>query len=210
MSIFRNVSEVQPPEDLIHLPGDIGLLMGGLERNKCAITIEGDQGAGKSRFVFDLANAFAAVSMKVGVFSLEMAANSSTVKKYLEEYIDGHCAANVQITDKLPDGMNTIRQAASIFDVIVIDSFGKATQNNGELDKLRNEFPQTIWIPIFQRTTSGEIRGGTKAIFDASTNCEVIKVDEHFVNNYACCTKNRYGPTGLRYNIYDKTINIAQ
>lgn len=204
--IFKPIDQVKPPENTITLPGDLGEFFGQLERNKCAITLEGDAGAGKSQFVMILANAFASLNMKVGIFSLEMGANSDVVKRYRDNYIAPENRLRVLISDELPDGMNTIRQAGGYFDVVIIDSFGKATGDNSELDKLRNSFPGTIWVPIFQRTSSGEIRGGTKAIFDASVNVEAVKVDDTFQNNYVFCSKNRYGATGQKYLISQQKL----
>ena len=51
------------------------------------------------------------------------------------------------------------------------------------------------------------IRGGTAPLFDAGINIEVVKVDDTFVNNYAVTTKNRYGVTGIKYNISQKAID---
>ena len=86
--------------------------------------------------------------------------------------------------------------------MIIIDSWNKLNVHSSQFDKLRKDFPDTIFIVIFQRTTQGTIRGGTAPLFDAGINLEVVKVDDSFKNNYAVATKNRYGETGLQYNIY--------
>jgi hypothetical protein len=70
----------------------------------------------------------------------------------------------------------------------------------------RFKFPDTIFIIIFQRTTQGTIRGGTAPLFDAGINLEVVKVDDTFINNYVVATKNRYGVTGIKYNITQQKI----
>ena len=88
----------------------------------------------------------------------------------------------------------------------IIDSFNKLNAHSSLFDKLRKEFPDTIFIVIFQRTTQGTIRGGTAPLFDAGINLEVLKVDDTFRNNYAVATKNRYGETGLQYNIQSRKL----
>jgi hypothetical protein len=74
-----------------------------------------------------------------------------------------------------------------------------------EFDNLRNDFPNTVWIVLFQRTSGNKIRGGTKPLYDAGINIDVVKADESFVNNYAITTKNRYGQS-YKYNISSKKI----
>ena len=123
-----------------------------------------------------------------------------------EEYLEAENRDNIFITDQLPEGFDTIRKAAGEFDVIVIDSWNKLHVKSSEFDGLRKEFPNTIFIIIFQRTTQGTIRGGTAPLFDSGINLEVVKVDDTFVKNYAVAAKNRYGITGIQYNITQKKI----
>lgn len=183
------------------MQGDLGRLLGDLERFELAITLEGDQGGGKTRFSYQLANAFADIGMNVAMFSLEIGRKSDLVRRMREEYLEEENRADIFITDQLPEGFDTIRKAARDFDVIIIDSWNKLYVKSSEFDRLRKEFPDTIFIIIFQRTTQGTIRSGTAPLFDAGINLEVVKVDDTFMNNYAAATKNRYGVTGIKYNI---------
>ena len=123
-----------------------------------------------------------------------------------EEYVHPSNRDKIFITDQLPDGFETIRKSAKDFDVVIIDSWNKLNAHSSLFDKLRKEFPDTIFIVIFQRTTQGTIRGGTAPLFDAGINLEVVKVDDTFRNNYAVATKNRYGETGLQYNIQSRKL----
>ncbi len=75
-----------------------------------------------------------------------------------------------------------------------------------DFDSLRKQFPNTIFIVIFQRTTQKTIRGGTAPLYDAGINIEVVKADDSFKNNYAVTTKNRYGVTGVQFGIHSQTI----
>ncbi|WP_208746778.1 hypothetical protein [Aquimarina algiphila] len=59
---------------------------------------------------------------------------------------------------------------------------------------------------IFQRVTQKTIREGTAPLFDADINIEIIKADDTFRNNYVITSKNRYGVTGIKYNIFSKNI----
>ena len=206
--LFDSMNEIDetPSENSFRLAGDLGVLLGDLERFELAITLEGDQGGGKTRFSYQLANGFADIDMKVAMFSLEIGRKSDLVRRMKEEYLEPENRNNIFITDQLPDGFDTIRKAAKDFDVIIIDSWNKLHVKSIELDGLRKEFPNTIFVIIFQRTTQGTIRGGTAPLFDSGINLEVVKVDDTFINNYTVATKNRYGATGLQFNITQKKI----
>ncbi|WP_456459165.1 hypothetical protein [Reichenbachiella sp.] len=207
-SIFESMDHIQsdPSEDSFKLPGDLGKLLGDLERFELAITLEGDQGGGKTRFGYQLADAFAALGNKIAIFSLEIGKRSDLIRRMREEYVHPSNQDKIFITDQLPDGFETIRNSAKDFDVVIIDSWNKLNVHSSLFDKLRKEFPETIFIVIFQRTTQGTIRGGTAPLFDAGINLEVVKVDDTFRNNYAVATKNRYGETGLQYNIHSREL----
>ncbi|GAB4235491.1 MAG: hypothetical protein Tsb0034_09630 [Ekhidna sp.] len=203
-SIFESMTDIEsgPSETSFQLSGDLGKLLGDLERFELAITLEGDQGGGKTRFGYQLADAFAELGNQIAVFSLEIGKRSDLIRRMREEYVDPTNQRKIFITDQLPDGFETIRKASKQFDVVIIDSWNKLNVHSSQFDKLRKDFPNTIFIVIFQRTTRGTIRGGTAPLFDAGINLEVVKVDDTFKNNYAVGTKNRYGETGLQYNIY--------
>ncbi|MGK7390268.1 MAG: hypothetical protein ACNS60_07950 [Candidatus Cyclobacteriaceae bacterium M2_1C_046] len=212
-SLFDSMNEIdeRPSENSFRLVGDLGTLLGDLERFELAITLEGDQGGGKTRFSYQLANGFADIDLKVAMFSLEIGRKSDLVRRMREEYLKAENRDNIFITDQLPEGFDTIRKAAKDFDVIIIDSWNKLHVKSTEFDRLRKEFPNTIFVIIFQRTTQGTIRGGTAPLFDSGINLEVVKVDDTFTNNYAVATKNRYGVTGIQYNITrQKIINTFE
>lgn len=208
MSIFDSINEIkaEPSEKSFRVPDDLGRLLGDLERFELAITLEGDQGSGKTRFGYQLADAFAELGNRIAVFSLEIGKRSDLIRRMREQYVNPSNQNKIFITDQLPEAFETIRKAAKEFDVVVIDSWNKLNVHSSQFDKLRKDFPNTIFIVIFQRTTQGTIRGGTAPLFDAGINLEVVKVDDTFKNNYAVATKNRYGETGLQYNIYSKEL----
>ncbi|WP_299432142.1 antirestriction protein [uncultured Aquimarina sp.] len=192
------------------LPGAIGELLGDLEKFELAITIEGDQGGGKTRFTYQLADAFAEIGNKVAIFTLEIGGKSDLITRMKNEYLSPKNRNRISRADQLPDGYNTITSAVGTFDVIIIDSWNKTGLPSQDFDRLRKEHPDTIFIVIFQRTTQKTIRGGTAPLYDAGINIEVIKVDDTFRNNYAVTTKNRYGITGIKYNISTKEIIGAE
>lgn len=191
-------------QDTFRLKGDLGRFLGDLERYKLAITLEGDQGAGKTQFAFQLANGFADLGMSIGYYALEIGSKSNIVIKNREKLLTPHSRELFSVSEET--SLKDVREKAKVFDVIIIDSWTKLDVDSAEFDKLRNDYPNTIFIVLFQRTTSGKIRGGTKPLYDAGINIMVHKVDNNFINNYAECTKNRYGETGLQYNVSEKVL----
>ena len=183
----------------IKLEGAMGEFLGELEFDKLAITLLGKPGSGKTYFTFDLMRAFSKLGLTIAYYSLEEGINQLTKHK-LEKYglLDQE---NIQLIDR--GAIEDIKKSASQFKVIIIDSWGKLNAPTEEFDVLRNQFPQTIFISIFQQTSSGQMRGGTKAAFDAGINIEAFKEGEERI---AVCTKNRYGMTGLRYGINERRL----
>ncbi|WP_282088263.1 antirestriction protein [Aquimarina algiphila] len=207
-SLFSPMNEQSHSKNsnTFNLKGDLGILLGDIERFELAITIEGDQGGGKTRFTYQLADAFADIGHDVAIFSLEIGSKSDLITRMKEEYLQPQNQHQIFIADQLPKGYKSIEDATKSFDVIIIDSWNKTGLPSQDFDRLRKQHPNTIFIVIFQRTTQKTIRGGTAPLFDAGINIEIIKTDDTFRNNYAITTKNRYGITGIKYNIFNKSI----
>jgi archaellum biogenesis ATPase FlaH len=182
--------------DRINLSGDLGVFLGQIERDKCAITLSGEPGSGKTYLCFDLMSKFVKANFKVCYFSLEEGITQLTQMK-LERY-NLLNAVNLEISESA--NIDDVKRFSNKFDVIIIDSWGKLNADIVEFDKLRINYPKTIFISIFQQTSSGQMRGGTRAAFDAGINIETSKSGE---KRFAVCTKNRYGNTGVKYFIDD-------
>lgn len=201
---FTPVAQVTVPEHTFSLKGDLGRFLGHLERYRLAITLEGEQGSGKTQFAFQLADGFSDLGMKVGFYSLEIGTNSTVMVRNRDLYLQPKNHSKIFITEQ--GSLADLRQKASVFDVVIIDSWTKLDEDSKEFDRLRKDFPNTIWVVIFQRTSANKIRGGTKPLYDAGINIAVYKIDNTFENNYAECTKNRYGETGLKFNVSGKYL----
>lgn len=185
--------------DRIQLSGALGDFIGLLEKDKCAITLTGKPGSGKTYLCFDLISKFIEQDFSVAYFSIEEGITSLTQQK-IEKY-KLQKAEKFKINDQAT--LKDIQNFAEGFDVIVIDSWGKLNADIAEFDKLRMAFPKTIFISIFQLTSSGQMRGGTMAAFDAGINIETSIIDN---KRFAICSKNRYGNTGVKYWIDERVL----
>jgi hypothetical protein len=93
---------------------------------------------------------------------------------------------------------------ASKYDCIVVDSFSKLDVDADEIDQLRNDFPNTMFIFIFQKTTAGTMRGGSRVIFDCTMNIDITR-DKTGVRT-AEMVKSRYGTQGWKYLITEDIV----
>ncbi len=185
----------------IELPGDLGKFLGYVERYEYSILLRGEKGAGKTRMMYQMMNTFAKAGFKVGCFSLEIGKQSNIVKDMRNAYLSPTIAHNVFIADSAPNGLDDIRNAAKQFDVICVDSWGKIPGVKADdFDKLRKEFPKTMFIIIFQSTTNGTARGGSMPEYDAGIVIQVAN------GGRAYCEKNRYSGDDLTYLVFQRKL----
>ncbi|MBN2635999.1 MAG: hypothetical protein JXR61_06995 [Prolixibacteraceae bacterium] len=193
-----------PPEsthDKIDLPGDLGRFLGYVERYEYSILLRGEKGAGKTRMLYQMMNTFAKAGFKVGCFSLEIGKQSNLIRDMRNQYISPTIANSVFIADNVPNGLEDIKAAARQFDVVAIDSWGKIPGTKADdFDKLRKEFPKTMFIVIFQSTTNGTARGGSMPEYDAGIVIQVAN------GGRAYCEKNRYNGEDLTYLVFQRKL----
>jgi len=201
----KSVKENRP--DTFRLKGEIGKLMEDLQRFRMSIVLTGDPHAGKSEFAKQLVNAFIESGFKVGFFDLEQGGMQS---KDTEESINRNIPLKNQsclaVAGEAPNGIDTIKQYADKFDVVVIDSFQKLNIHAKRFDELRLEYPNTIWIVIFQQNAEGGTSGGSASTYDTPIKIKVHRSDHTFVNNYAEIEKNRGNSIGQKYNIFQRKV----
>lgn len=188
------------------LKGELGKLLGNLGEIDCSISLKGDQGAGKSQLMWQMVNSFANAGKRVAVVCPEMNGKSPTISKYRDQYLSKENQQKILFTDAELSVKDLIRLQAD-YDVLFVDSFNLLEDyEQSQFKELCKSDPTKCIIGLFQSTTSGEMRGGNKPEFNAYINLEVVKVDNTFKNNYAICTKNRFGGTGAKYNISKQKI----
>ncbi|BDD03757.1 hypothetical protein [Aureibacter tunicatorum] len=185
--------------DVMRLPGDLGKWMGEIELYEYSMVLRGDKGAGKTRLLFQVMNAFASKGKEIGFFTLEIDASAKLIKDdYKNEYIDKKNQSKILTASECPKGLDSIREAAKVFDVVCIDSWQKIPDiKQDDFDKLRKEFKQTVFIVIFQSNTKGGTRGGNMADYDAQAVCHVKD------GGLAVWEKNRYQGDDLVYGVFD-------
>ncbi|MFD0992379.1 zincin-like metallopeptidase domain-containing protein [Tenacibaculum geojense] len=185
---------------------DINEFLGHIEikqTESVVITSAGGQGSGKTTFAFRLINAFAK-HYTVGHASIEEAPDSNLYWQKADKYIAPERLHNIE-APKI-NSTSDLHKLIENNEVIVIDSFAKMQEieRGFEIDKdLRKKYNGKLFIVIFQQTSDGKMRGGTKSQFDADIVLLTEKF-ERFEENYVYANKNRYQNKSLdqlQYNI---------
>lgn len=102
----------------------------------------------------------------------------------------------VRITDQ--GDIVTVRESAREYDLVMVDSFGKLGCKAEEWDRLRQDYPDTMFLAIFQKTTSGSSRGGASVDYDASMVINLSR-DKNTGRRVAHMRKSHYGTQEWRY-----------
>ena len=199
-----NRTVVKSP-DSFRLPGELGNFLQDIQPFKYSIVLTGDPHAGKTELVTQIINAFCAIKKRVGWWSIEQGGmESKNTKEAIDRNITKENQKYLSVTGEAKNGINTIKEEAKFFDVIVIDSFQKLGVPSTQFDSLRHQFPNKIWVVIFQQNGAGGTRGGVSADYDSPVLIKVHRVDETFKNNYAELLKNRGNQLGLQYLVKAK------
>lgn len=196
------------PENIptFKLMGPLGEFTGMLEQYECGITLEGDQGSGKTQLAYQFANAFLDAGKKVAMLCYELPHDSVPMKRYFKQYVSEVNQPMLRQKSDMPQGLDFIKKIAPAFDVIIIDSWQKTGAKPDEFEHLIKACPNTIFFAIIRRREDGKVKGGNDSKYDGGINIEIEKVDDTFANNYAYTSKNRYGRSGLKYNISQQKL----
>lgn len=196
---LTNLANWKPNTQIRKLKGELGKLIGGYERDRFAIVLRGEKGAGKTRLLCQLLDLFVSDKLKALFLSLEVSPQSELFGNYIS-YIHKSNLKNVSVSGECD--IKSLEEYCKIYDVIAIDSWGKLQDLASQEDfgRLVEKYPNIVWLCIFQSTTAGTARGGIMSEYDSSIVIQVAK------GGNAECEKNRYNSCDLIYNVFDKKI----
>jgi nucleoside-triphosphatase THEP1 len=190
---------------------DIAEFLGEIEikeKESVVISLTGGQGSMKTRMCFQFINALAQ-NYKVGHASIEEHPESSLYYAKAEEYLNQKALQNIEAPEI--KSISDLEKLIQNSDVIIIDSFSKMQEmcKGFEVDKdLRKKYNGKLFIVIFQQTTDGKMRGGSKSQFDADVVLFTEKKSD-YRENYIYTDKNRYQSKPLdtlKFNIFNKKL----
>ena len=194
--------------------GGLADFLGKIEikpKESVAITLDAEQGAGKTRLLFRAVNTFADAGYRCLFNSLEEHPDSALFKEKRNEYIAPQNQDLIHTVGDLPNGFDSLKKLIPYYDVIFIDSWSKYAEINRQLDfdrDLRKAFDGKLFVVIFQRTADGKMRGGSKSAFDGDIIMRMEKSAD-YKDTYAYFNKHRYDArplADLKYNLYSDAL----
>ncbi|MFN3909204.1 MAG: hypothetical protein ACK4JX_09260 [Flavobacterium sp.] len=190
------------------IDGQVGYFLQVVEKKpfeSVVITMDGEQGSGKTTTLYHFLNAFAGPGNKCLFISAEEHYKSHLAKEKIQKYLSLAAQSNISITSEVKS-IDHLYQMIEPFDIIFIDSWQKLQRMVGSIkldEDLRKRFDSKVFVIIFQQTTTGRTKGGAEVVFDGDIIIKMVK-GETFADNYAYFDKNRYTNVPietLRYNI---------
>jgi antirestriction protein ArdC len=188
--------------------GEEGKFLQAVEKkpvHSVVITMDGQQGAGKTTTLYKFMEAFAASGNKCLFISGEEHPSSDLAKEKVNKYLSKQAQQNIETIDEV-ESQEELYKLIDPYEIIFIDSWQKLQRMIGNIrldEDLRKKFNGKVFVIIFQQTTTGRTKGGAEVVFDGDIIIKMIK-EAKFVDNYAYFDKNRYTKVPIetiRYNI---------
>jgi antirestriction protein ArdC len=201
------------PSEFYSVGGEVGRFLQQVERkpvHSVVITLDGEQGAGKTTTLYKFIDAFASEGNKCLFISGEEHPDSFLAKDKQEKYISKEALPNISTTGEVKS-IEELYEIIDPFEIVFIDSWQKLLRMIGNIrldEDLRKRFNGKVFVVIFQQTTTGRTKGGAEVVFDGDIIIKMVK-EPNFSENYAFFDKNRYTLIPLetiRYNIANGTI----
>ncbi|MEE1897074.1 zincin-like metallopeptidase domain-containing protein [Flavobacterium rakeshii] len=201
------------PASYFTVLGEEGKFLQAVERkphHSVVITMDGEQGAGKTTTLYKFMNAFATPGNSCLFISGEEHPQSSLAIEKRDKYLSQQAIANTDIVAEV-NSMNDLYDLVKDYEIIFIDSWQKLVRMVGTIrldEDLRKKFNGKVFVIIFQQTTDGRTKGGSEIVFDGDIIIKMYK-QPSFNDNYAAFDKNRYTKIpieNIRYNIANGTV----
>lgn len=201
------------PSQFYTVNGEVGKFLQRVERkpvDSVVITMDGEQGAGKTTTLYKFMDAFAAPGNSCLYISGEEHPKSELAIDKVNKYLSTEAQQNIDTVPEIQD-TEQLYELIADYDVIFIDSWQKLLGMVGtiRLDKdLRKRFNGKVFVIIFQQTTTGRTKGGAEIVFDGDIIIKMVK-EARFADNYAHFDKNRYTLVPLEtiyFNIATGTV----
>lgn len=192
--------------------GEVGKFLQQVEKKpveSVVITMDGQQGAGKTTTLYKFMDSFAITGNKCLFLSLEEHPASSLAKDKVSKYLSIEAQENIDTVGEV-ESISELYDFIKDYEIIFIDSWQKLQRMVGAIrldEDLRKKFNGKVFVVIFQQTTTGRTKGGAEVVFDGDIIIKMVK-ESSFAENYAYFDKNRYtliAIEDIRYNIASGT-----
>lgn len=192
--------------------GSVGEFLQAVERKpfeSVVITMDGQQGAGKTTTLYKFIDAFASAGNSCLFISGEEHPESALAIEKRDKYLSNEALQHTSIVGDV-ESIEQLYEYVAPFEIIFIDSWQKLQRMVGAIrldEDLRKKFNGKVFVVIFQQTTTGRTKGGAEVVFDGDIIIKMVK-EKSFAENYAYFDKNRYTLIpieNIRYNIASGT-----
>jgi hypothetical protein len=195
--------------EFFNVKGEIGKFLQAVEKKpfeSVVITLDGEQGAGKTTTLYNFIDAFASAGNKSLFISGEEHPESSLAVEKRDKYLSNEALQNTSIVGEV-ENVEQLYKYIDPFDIVFIDSWQKLQRMVGNIrldEDLRKKFNGKVFVIIFQQTTTGRTKGGAEVVYDGDIIIKMVK-EKSFADNYAFFDKNRY----TKIPIENIRLNIA-
>lgn len=207
----------QTESEFFTVNGEVGKFLQAVEKKpfkSVVITMDGEQGAGKTTTLYKFIDAFASAGNPSLFLSFEEHPESSLAIEKRNKFLSEEALNNTAILGEVAN-VDELYKEIEHFDIIFIDSWQKLLRMVGTIcldEDLRQKFDGKVFVVIFQQTTTGRTKGGSEVVFDGDIIIKMVK-EKSFEDNYAYFDKNRYTKVPIetiRYNIATGTVYNPQ
>lgn len=199
--------------EFFDVAGEVGKFLQQVEKKpveSVVITLDGQQGAGKTTTLYKFMDSFASTGNDCLFLSLEEHPSSSLAKEKVVKYLSKAAQDKTDSVGEV-ESIEELYEMIAPYDIIFIDSWQKLQRMVGAIrldEDLRKKFNGKVFVVIFQQTTTGRTKGGAEVVFDGDIIIKMVK-ENSFADNYAYFDKNRYTKIAIediRYNIANGTV----
>lgn len=195
------------------IDGEVGKFLQRIEKkptHSVVITMDGEQGAGKTTTLYKFMDAMASAGNKSLFLSLEEHPDSALAIEKRDKYLSAAAQQNIDIAAEV-ESAQELYELIAPYDVVFTDSWQKLLRMIGQIkldEDIRKRFNGKVFFFIFQQTTDGRTKGGAEVVFDGDIIIKMVK-GARFADNYAYFDKHRYTLVpieNIRYNIATGTV----
>lgn len=188
------------------LPGEIGNFLQEIQPHKALILIKGTKHTSKSQVAMQIANAFGERGDAVAFIDYEQGGlTSKDTQNSVKWNTTPSGQKNIAIIGFLEDPKQQLIKFCKYCKVIIADSVTDLSITADELNELRTNYPNVIWVFISQVKENGEMYGGNKMAHNPTCIIQCHPSSDPKLR-YATLEKNRGNDTSLAYSIYEKKL----
>ncbi|AUC14373.1 hypothetical protein BTO06_04090 [Tenacibaculum sp. SZ-18] len=210
LGYVKATSAPKQASGIYRLPGEIGKFLQNIQPYKELIIIKGNKHSSKSQLAMQIANGFGELNKKVVYIDYEQGGMEckDTIDS-LNRNTTPQGKRNILVKGYVEKPLQELKAISQINDVIVADSVTDLKITADQLNELRNQFPEVIWVFISQVKENGRMYGGNKMAHNP-TKIIYCHSNKNYEKRFAELEKNRGNSLEVTYNIFEKKTTLPE